>query len=308
VGTLAATAISSWNDHTCAVTTTGAVRCWGYNFHGELGNNSTNNSGAPVAVSGITSGATQIAAGWSHSCAVVNGGMRCWGENNTGQLGTPTTNSESALTPINVTGLTSGVATITAGRDGTCAVTTGGSVRCWGANYSAKIGNASAGATNDTPVQVTGLTSGNTRAANGYDHSCAATAAGVSCWGGNRYAQVGNGASGLGTPDVVTPVALSGFSAGASNVVAGYSFSCALVSGTVKCWGSNIGAASGETLTPTNKPGVTSGITAISAGTAHACAVTSAGLVRCWGENDWGELGNDDTTWSTAPVTVLGFQ
>lgn len=154
-------------------------------------------------------------------------------------------------------------------------------------------------------MQVTGLTSGTTRIANGYDHTCATTAAGVSCWGGNRYGQVGNGASGLGTADVTTAVAISGTS-GATNVVTGYFYSCALASGAVKCWGLDIGAVSGETPTPATKTGLTTGVTALGGGTSHACAVVSGG-VRCWGENDFGELGNGGTSGSTTPVTVLGF-
>jgi len=77
----------------------GGVQCWGYNHWGQLGNNSTTDSDAPVQVSGLTSGVTSASAGGVHTCAVVNGGVQCWGAgigNGTG--------SDSAV-PVPVTGL-----------------------------------------------------------------------------------------------------------------------------------------------------------------------------------------------------------
>jgi alpha-tubulin suppressor-like RCC1 family protein len=90
------------------VSTTGAVYCWGYNYYGELGNNSTTNSDVPVQVVGVEgtgflSGSASIAAGGFHTCAVTTTGrIDCWGWNNKGQLGNnSTTNS---LVPVEVTG------------------------------------------------------------------------------------------------------------------------------------------------------------------------------------------------------------
>ena len=104
-----------------------------------------------------------------------------------------------------------------------------------------------------------------------------------------------------------TPGALSGFTTGATYVVTGYYYGCALASGGVKCWGYNIGAVSGETPTATTKTGLTSGVTALSGSVSNACAI-AAGVIKCWGENDFGQLGDGTTSASTTPVTVRGFR
>ncbi len=127
------TQISAGSQHTCAVTTSGGAKCWGYNVYGQLGNNSTADSTVPVDVSGLTSGVSRLEGGFNHTCAVTtSGGAKCWGYNVYGELGNNSTTNSAV--PVDVNGLTFGVSSLSGGFYHTCAVTTSGGAKCWGYN------------------------------------------------------------------------------------------------------------------------------------------------------------------------------
>jgi alpha-tubulin suppressor-like RCC1 family protein len=152
------TGIAVGNAYVCALVN-GGVECWGFNNHGQLGDGTTTDRmDQPVQVSGLTSGVTAIAAGTSHTCAIVNGGVKCWGFNQSGQLGTgvpqdPLLPNFSTL-PVQVFGLTSGVTAIAPGGGHTCAIVNGG-VMCWGSNL--KKSSLLDPLVNLVPVPITGL-------------------------------------------------------------------------------------------------------------------------------------------------------
>lgn len=298
------TAIATGGSASCAIQS-GAAKCWGTNNNGELGDGTSTQRTTPVQVQGLTSGVTAIDIYASHACAVVDGGARCWGVNYASQLGDGT-NSPSS-TPTQVSGLTSGVTAISAGGSHTCAIVSG-AAWCWGSNTYGQLGDASNTASS-VPVQVSGLTSGVTAIAAGSDHSCAVQSGVVKCWGSNTYGQLSDVVAQGGSN---TPVSVSLASA-ATDVIAGTYLSCAQLANSVSCWGWNGRGQLGDgttgmprtpvEATPLANPGA---VTGVSAGGIHTCAIVSS-AAKCWGYNDFGQLGNGTTTSATFPQAVTGL-
>ncbi|MEY4226308.1 MAG: hypothetical protein RL190_1065, partial [Actinomycetota bacterium] len=268
------TQIAAGSYHTCALTTSGSVKCWGYGYYGQLGNGATANQNTPVDVvatggSGTLTDVTSITAGGYHTCALTtSGGAKCWGESFFGQLGNNDTTNQN--TPVDVvatggTGTLTDITQITAGGIHTCALTTSSGAKCWGSGLSGRLGNG-ATANQNTPVDVvatggSGTLTNITQITAGGSHTCALTTSGsVKCWGHGASGQLGNN----DTTNLNTPV----------DVV-----------------------ATGGTGTLTN-------ITQITAGNTHTCALTTSGSVKCWGHGASGQLGSNDTANQTAPVNV----
>jgi alpha-tubulin suppressor-like RCC1 family protein len=294
---------------TCGVTSGGAAKCWGSGGDGQLGNGNLIDSDTPVDVVGLSSDVVDVSSsapfGSGHTCALTTAGaVYCWGLNGSGQLGDGT--QTTSATPVPVVGLSSGVAAISTGQDSTCAVTSGGSAFCWGGNESGQLGDGTT-ASSSVPVAVAGLSSGVASISTGGRHSCAVTnGGGVECWGANDSGQLGDGT----TNDSLTPVAVVGLASGVATVSAGSSHTCAVTTaGAAKCWGSNgfgkLGDGSGaDSPVPVSVVGLASGVASIRASEDHTCAATSDGSAKCWGYNEWGELGNGTKTTSVTPVQV----
>jgi alpha-tubulin suppressor-like RCC1 family protein len=230
-----ATAIASGGSFSCAIVAGGAVKCWGDNGFGELGNGVPGDSNVPVTASGV-SGAVSISGGGGHVCVIVAGGaVSCWGANSDGQLGTgPAGEPIATSTPIaNLTGVTG----IAAGGSHTCALFGDGTVSCWGDNTSGQIGDGStSGGLTLVPKKAAGITDA-VALALGAQHTCALSRNGtIHCWGNNEQGQVGNGsmfANVYQAGDAVTGIA------NATALVSGSYHACALLpDGTVACWGS----------------------------------------------------------------------
>lgn len=209
-------AVSAGEAHTCALTTTGKVKCCGSYGVGMVGETAFS-SLTPVDVSGLDSGVIALAAGGTHTCALTTGGgVKCWGTNNNGQLGDGTT--DSSITPVAVSGLASGVVALAAGTSHTCALTAGGGVKCWGANDEGKLGDGTS-TDHSAPVDVSGLTHDVAALAAGAGHTCAQMRnGGARCWGGNWAGQLGNGT----TTNPWQPVNVKGLTSGVATLTAGY--------------------------------------------------------------------------------------
>ena len=154
--TYAVKQVSAGGQHTCLLTTTGGVKCWGGNMFGQLGDNTTIDRSTPTDVVGLTSGVASISASInSHTCAVTTAdGLKCWGCGVRGANGNNLAPSDD--TPSDVIGLTAGVAEVAVGGEQACALTTAGGVKCWGWNNKGQISDGSRTDRN-TPVDVVGV-------------------------------------------------------------------------------------------------------------------------------------------------------
>ncbi len=291
-------------DHTCARRTDGSAWCWGNNYRGQLGDGTTTSRTVPTAVSGFASGTLQLSAGEQYTCAVKTGGaLWCWGFNTNGQLGDGTTTNRT--TPTALSSLASGVGSVSAGNDHTCAVKTDGTAWCWGHNNLGQVGDGTT-TNRTTPTAVTALgTSVLAMATSRYLTCALRTGGAVSCWGLNDKGQVGDGT----TTNRTSPTAVSGMT-GATGLFAGLYFACVKkTDGSIWCWGYNLNGQVGDGTTtnrsvPTTVSGLGSGGVSVSAGGYSACARKSDDSLWCWGQNATGQLGDGSTTDRYVPVPV----
>jgi alpha-tubulin suppressor-like RCC1 family protein len=317
--------ITTGSNFACALASTGVPYCWGLGTSGQLGNSASLTSTTAVAVttSGVLSGVTltQIGVGSNSSCALsAAGAAYCWGVGAVGQLGNGSTTAiQNTAVAVTATGVLSGLTLtqITVGTTFVCALSNTGADFCWGANASGQLGNpatTASAATFDVPVAVMSQA---TMIATGYNHSCMLRNGKAYCWGDDTYGELGNNTT-TTTPQS-TPVAVytGGVLSGLTliQISAGETWTCALAStGNAYCWGNNSTIGGGDvialgnnTATASSQAVLVSGgltFTQISVGSDFACALTSAGVAYCWGNNHDGQIGNSSTSFEEVPVPV----
>jgi len=230
--------VATGGSHTCVVTTGGAAYCWGDNTSGQLGSSSASSqSSAPVAVTGLASGVSAIAAGGAFTCALLGTGqLVCWGDGSRGQLGGSTSSNAPVAVP-----LPAPVKAIAAGANHACALAQSGSVLCWGADDKNQLGSSKASA-HPAPLTVPGL-AGITAIAAGGDETCAVNAVGaVSCWGQDPLGDV--------VPAPAGPGVVPSLAGGAASIGVTGGHACAVtVGGAPKCWGTNANGNLGDGTT-----------------------------------------------------------
>ena len=331
--------------HTCARLQSGALRCWGRNNEGQLGDNSVIDSPVPVVVKGL-SDAIQVSTagftigGWyGTSCAVRrNGEAWCWGRgaltpaavgslpplrdisiSHGGRCAVSATNRllcwDAGGTPMELTplGLSGAWAMgVEVAPLHSCAIGTNRNLYCWGTNSSGQLGIG----TTDTQAQPTLLSglSGITDVSLTGESSCALNMSGVvSCWGRAKWLGIGR----MDDAVLSTPQAVPSLSQVTGIAGSAFGFTTCAVHGAqrlVSCWGGDLEAygASG-TVDPAQtapEPVQVAGLAdvrSISVGLGHACAVDAMNRVFCWGTNDSGQLGNNTTSASATPVRVTGL-
>lgn len=292
--------------NSCYLTMVGGVKCAGNGTSGENGSGTTGSRVVATDVTGLTSGVSQIDSGNAFVCALTDaGGVKCWGLNSSGQLGDTTTTSRS--TPVNVSGLSSGVEKVSTGYAHACALMADQSIRCWGANAYGQIGIGNTTA-QKTPVTINvgGAVADVTA---GYNNTCALLVDGtVKCWGANNYYQLGN----VGTANRTTPFEITGYTGTAKQVKTGSGFTCVLnTDGNIQCIGLNLNGRLGDGTTGTTSTPKKTFVTALisdvkmmDSGITTNCAVTNGNAVYCWGDNTYGNVGDGTTTDRATPLRL----
>lgn len=334
--------IAAGGDNSCALHLAGAVSCWGNNNAGQLGNGQIASASTASQKVADIKDATSVAAGTFFSCALrQNASISCWGANSSGELGIGQTTYEiaSSQVPVEVDGITDARA-VDLGWGHACALHSGGSISCWGDNEDGQLGNSQT-AQSHMPLEVEGISDA-VSVSTGLFHTCVVRQSGsISCWGLNSIGQLGNGRTDdSGSSEIpvrgtaghesvnasLRSVQLSQFTSvigitDASSVAAGGGHTCALhQNGIVSCWGNNESGQLGNdrsrlnwnalaqfSAVPVQVEGITDAI-AVDAGAGFSCALHETGSVSCWGDNEFGGLGNgqmeDD---SPVPVPVEGI-
>lgn len=310
--------LASKYSHTCAARTGGGLFCFGNNAHGELGDGTKVDRAIPTSVLGNPV-VEDVATGLEHTCILQKANVvRCWGSNAKGQLG-DLTNAPRTSVGEAVQG---SFTFVSAGFYHTCALTVGREVRCWGDNYYGEVGdgtrehrNFAAAVVGSAGAQLANVSS----LATGAWHTCAALMNGtVYCWGYNRYGQLGYPTSQICDQEDCSqvPTIVPGIDH-VVQVAAGYGHTCALRDdGTVWCWGANDQNALGDGTTvdtrtiPAPTVGALQAVAEIAVGWQNTCARLVNGTVRCWGRNDFGELGNgkSDPGTSVPDTPIFGLK
>ena len=326
--------LAAGGNHTCALTTSGKVMCWGANSHGQLGRGALGIDlpmrKTPTEVdSALLFG--KLEAGGAFTCAVSGNDLHCWGKNDKYELGLgETAGTANVLAPGARVTLPTGHALVafSTGAEHACAILTDdpeSRVYCWGSNAAAQLGAPAGGpvATPTTvPMQVGTLPA--LVSAGGW-HTCVSGATGIHCWGGNGVGQLGRG--GAVTPPQYQPALVANVESALINYLsAGGMHTCAPKTdeSVLYCWGLNASGQlgfSGANVSVTMPgavefPAGVNGAYYVASGRqrgaaentnttpGHTCAVGKDNLVRCWGNNQYGQLGNASTVDSTAPVRV----
>ncbi|QFG68407.1 cell wall-binding repeat-containing protein [Ornithinimicrobium pratense] len=250
--------ISLGQKHGCAISITGATRCWGSNSSSQLGVGLPKGSlyALPTLVPGFGPGTTrQIDAFYLGTCAVrLDSSAWCWGTNVGGRIGDGTRTERNL--PTAVVGLGPGTtAHIATGTSHTCAVTTEGAAKCWGSSATGALGNGRLGPDVLTPDDVVGLGEGTTTMIDaGSAYACAVTTDGTAkCWGTNVYGKLGIGE---GIDFQLAPHPVIGLTNNTNLIQTSTNTTCAITtSDELRCWGDNhLGQVGDGTTTDRRTP------------------------------------------------------
>jgi len=325
--------LSARQDTTCAVISSGTVKCWGGNDYGQLGNNDedmavlTDSSqkfkSAPVTVASLN-GIKQVAVGYNHACAISQtGSVSCWGDNSRGQIGDGTTTFRPQATAVVGLSSTAKVTQLALTYQSSCALLETGAVQCWGGNTQGELGVGQTAKLNQStsPQNVVLLNNVTIkRLVSGRQHLCGITNSDtLVCWGWNDSGQLGLAVPNSDPISVDTsarfiPTAVTSVGSGIQQVAAGYGHTCAVRANDTVCWGDNSKGQLGNGVTSTSPSApvvvsLLSGVTELALGKDHSCATKSDNETLCWGSRQAGQTAQsiDAVLLDKIPVVVTGL-
>eukprot|EP01083_Nonionella_stella_P138102 420241_1 len=264
-----------------------------------------------------------------HNCVLEDKNVKCWGMNMFGQLGNGDTNNigdESNEMGDNLREIDLGTGftpmQVMLGGYHTCALSTTKKAKCWGSNTKGELGYGHTNHTGDQPNEMgdnlleIDLGSGfiPIEITAGSDHTCSLSIFKTKCWGYNFYGQLGYGdtndrGSGANQMGDNLPEIDLGSNFIPMQIMTGYTHTCALsTNNKVKCFGMNTYGQLGKGDTnhrgdDANEMGdnlleidLGTGFMPIQivAGDCHTCALSTTNKVKCFGRNNWAQLGYDD--------------
>jgi alpha-tubulin suppressor-like RCC1 family protein len=313
------TSISAGIDHSCGITGSGQLFCWGSDTNGQLGNGASSGFGVPHPISASNvmgmPASKEMALGHDFGCDLAAfGAIFCSGNNSLGQLGNGgISGGTTSPVPINdgmVTGVKS-FRSIAAGNFHSCGLTAENNLFCWGSGTSGQLGQGSGSVSSADPVAVDTINlPTNVRfqsIALGDGHSCGVASNGMAfCWGNGTSGRLGTGnTTNYNRPEQVLNTNLA---AGEKfkSVALGMNHSCGLTTvGNVFCWGDDLygqlGNGTGSTSPVTLPVAIETAAIAnvfdrkfvsIYAGPFHTCAINAVGKAFCWGDDFGEKLGN----------------
>jgi alpha-tubulin suppressor-like RCC1 family protein len=300
--------ISAGRCHSLGLRTNSTLWAWGAGGNGQLGDNTVTTRSSPVSVVGGFTDWCQVDGGSSHSLAVrTNGTAWAWGFGSNGELGDNTTANKSS--PVSVVGGFTNWCRVSAGDGFGIALRTDGTIWAWGKGSYGNLGNN--GTTErSSPVSVVGGFTDWCQISAGSNFSLAVRTNGTAwSWGRNALGQLGNNNTGTNQQ---SPVSVVGGFTDWCQISAANSFSLAVrQNGTAWAWGYNgQGRLGDNTVAQKNSPvSVVGGFTdwcQVSGGQTHSLAIRTNGSVWAWGSNSLGQLGTNNTTSRSSPVSVVG--
>ena len=281
---------------------------WGYNGGGGLGDNTILDKSNPVQT--VTGGINwkQISCGATYTAAIkTDGTLWTFGENATyGQLGDNTVVSKSS--PIQTITFATNWKSVVCGYRHTAAIKTDGTLWVWGDNTYGQLGDNTV-ALKSSPVQTIARGFNWKQVSCGYRHTAAIKTDGTLWnWGFNAYGQLGNST----TTSTSSPIQTIAGGTNWKQVFCGNQTVAIKTDGTLWCWGVNdLGQLGDNTVTNRSSPvqTVASGTNwkQVSCGYRHTAAIKADGRFWVWGDNFYGQLGDNTIIKKSSPVQTVAF-